>query len=323
MFDRRTLIAIAIFFSIFLGLNAVGGYRLPFVPAIVLYLFIYFLVSRLYASPASVEAFRSQQQEWPTSGPIGRYGQKGLILVFTITGMLGLLNPFLLIQIIRQGLGNSILKLTVRLNGDKFESYESELKYSLPFEGNWFVYNGGTQPSNSHSWDVITQRYAYDFVIADENRIRHTSSGTQLNDYFCYDKNICAAAAGKVVKVVDGIKPAPFVGYGIADFACRNFVGNHIIIEHTANEYGLYAHLINGSIGVREGEVVSRGQFVGKCGHSGYSSEPHLHFHLQNKKDFYMAVGLPITFSSIRIDENLKQNVRIQAGQFVMNGDSL
>lgn len=40
-------------------------------------------------------------------------------------------------------------------------------EYSLPFEGKWVVVNGGISKRTSHSWDIPTQRYAYDFVILD------------------------------------------------------------------------------------------------------------------------------------------------------------
>ncbi|MBE6833395.1 MAG: M23 family peptidase [[Clostridium] sporosphaeroides] len=33
---------------------------------------------------------------------------------------------------------------------------------------------------------------------------------------------------------------------------------------------------------------------------SGNTSEPHLHFQVQNTKNFYFSIGLPIRFTSIR-----------------------
>ena len=45
------------------------------------------------------------------------------------------------------------------------KSYKPEVLYSLPFEGKWLVANGGIDKTNSHSWSVCNQRYAYDFYI--------------------------------------------------------------------------------------------------------------------------------------------------------------
>ena len=229
------------------------------------------------------------------------------------------MNPFLLVQIIRQGVGNIILAAK-RVSHD---NYKNETEYKLPFKGEWFVYNGGIDPEHSHSWNVITQRYAYDFVVADRNKNRHSSDGTRLQDYLCYDRKICAAADGKVVKVVEGVRSAPFLGYGIVDFFSTNFVGNHVIIRHAEKEYGLYAHLIKGSIPLSENDFVQQGQMIGKCGHSGHSSEPHLHFHLQDRENFYRAHGIPIRFSNIAVDGEFHKRTSIREGSFVVNKEDL
>ena len=68
--------------------------------------------------------------------------------------------------------------------------------------------------------------------------------------------------------------------------------GNHVVIDHGNGERALYAHLVPGSIPVRVGTTVKRGQALGKCGNSGHSSEPHLHWHLQTAE----GEGLPPRF---------------------------
>lgn len=182
------------------------------------------------------------------------------------------------------------------------------------------MYNGGTTEQNSHSWGVLTQRYAYDFVQVDEQMERHVGAGTAVSDYFCYGEEIVAVADGTVVKVVDRVRTAPFVGYGIVDFLATNFVGNHLIIEHETAVYSLSAHLIKGSISVKEGERVQAGQVIGRCGHSGHSSEPHLHFHVQDRANFYFGMGLPIQFAGLEIDGKSVAQGSVEAGDFVRHG---
>lgn len=58
------------------------------------------------------------------------------------------------------------------------------------------------------------------------------------------------------------------------------------MIEHAPGIYSLSAHLRQGSILVKAGQAVSAGQKIGECGNSGNSSEPHLHFHLQDNSVF-------------------------------------
>ncbi|MEQ8423862.1 MAG: M23 family metallopeptidase, partial [Cyclobacteriaceae bacterium] len=179
--------------------------------------------------------------------------------------------------------------------------------------------NGGLTPGNSHSWNVITQRFAYDFVIADKSFHRHEAQGTSVEDYYCYGQTIVSVADGVVVKVVNNKRTAPFVGYGVIDFLTTSFIGNHIIIKHNDHEFSFYAHLIKNSATVKVGSKVSQGQAIAKCGHSGYSSEPHLHFHLQNKKNFYSAIGLPIRFDNIIVDGERTDQASISVANRVQN----
>ena len=82
--------------------------------------------------------------------------------------------------------------------------------------------------------------------------------------------------------------------------AAKDLRGNYLLLQHSPREYSLLAHLKPGSLLVRQGESVRQGQPVAACGNSGNSSEPHLHFQLQDTPDFYTSAGLPIPFSSLR-----------------------
>ncbi len=270
----------------------------------VVYLLIYFMIARLSKEDIQEQKEDEKYRDWPISGPIGKFGENGLMIAFYGTSLLSLLNPFQLFQMLKQGIGNLKLSSDKSQLIDDANDYHSETDYILPFEKNieWLVYNGGINKGNSHSWDIITQRFAYDFVIANDAFGRHENKGTKVKDYYCYNQNILAVADGTVVKVVNNIGTAPFVGKGVLDVFAKSFIGNHVVIKHKDNEYSFYAHLIKGSINMQKGEGVSQGEFLGKCGHSGYSSEPHLHFHLQDKPDFFFAKGLPIRFSHLKIN---------------------
>lgn len=313
MFSKEILYALAIYFVIFLGIDLLWGYSLPFWLAILLYVAVYTVITRV----SSRGTPKNDQPEWPTSGPIGRFGQAGLIFSFSLTSTLSLFNPFQLIQIIQQIIGNVYLNLTGRAQETPAADHQTNATYTLPIKGEWFVYNGGIQPDTSHSWTVITQRYAYDFVQVNDQMERHTGKGTTLTDYFCYGADIIAAANGTVVHITDGVRDAPFVGYGLADFLARSFIGNHIVIKHAEGEYGLYAHLIKGSIPVQVGDTVIRGQHIGRCGHSGHSSEPHLHFHLQDAPNFFFAAGLPLKFSQLTVNGTPQTEQFLTAGDYI------
>ncbi len=71
--------------------------------------------------------------------------------------------------------------------------------------------------------------------------------------------------------------------------------GNYVLIDHGNGEFSMLAHLQQGSLLVKKGDQVKRGQPVAKIGSSGSSNNPHLHFELRNGADF-KADGLPAIF---------------------------
>lgn len=321
VYNRRMSIVIALALTLLLALAAEygAGYRLPGYTVVGVYLLLYWVVNRSRKRRIGVGEDEAPDagRPLPTSGPIGRLGQPGLLVVWTASSMLSVLNPFQLAQIVRQLIGNLRLQARERRSGDDGRGYRTKARYTLPFRGEWLLYNGGATPRTSHSWDVLGQRYALDFVQADDRYRRHEGRGTRPTDYYCYGEEILAAADGRVVAAEDRIRTAPLVGWGVCDFLARSFIGNHVLIEHAPGEYALYAHLIPGSVVVRPGENVARGQIIGRCGHTGHSSEPHLHFHLQDSADLYNGMGLPVRFSGLTADGEQADGVHLTAGNRV------
>jgi murein DD-endopeptidase MepM/ murein hydrolase activator NlpD len=103
----------------------------------------------------------------------------------------------------------------------------------------------------------------------------------------------------------------------------RDIRGNYVVIGHAGGEHSLLAHLREGSVTVGAGDHVTSGQRVGWCGHSGNSTEPHLHFHVQDRASFYRGMGLPVAFTSVDIGEGPDEptsyldEVMLAAGQRV------
>ena len=295
------LIALAISISVTLAARAFFGYRpsspvYPLLQYLVVYALVISVRSRIRRRRLPEPA--APPPAIPVSGPIARLGSLALTTMFVATGTLALLNPRLVREAVLQMVGNA--RIRSRLGPAAATGsleYRNKTTYSLPFEGEWYVANGGTTVADSHSWDVLTQRYAYDFFVVDESLRRHAGAGTRVDDYYCYGREILAAADGEVVRAESRVRTAPFVGYGVAGFLARTILGNHVVIRHAEHEYSLYAHLVRGSVLVTPGQHVVRGQPIGRCGHSGNSVEPHLHFHLQDREDFFTAAGLPVRFA--------------------------
>lgn len=161
-----------------------------------------------------------------------------------------------------------------------------------PFDGRWTVVNGGVTRADSHSWGILSQRYAYDFLVTDDEGDTHAGAGTELTDYYAFGRPIRAPADGTVVAVRDDLRDFPAPGTGRVEWRTGEIAGNHVLLDHGDGEYCLLAHLRQGSVAVAPGDTVARGERVGDCGNSGLSTEPHLHLQLQDRPDFWSAAGL-------------------------------
>ncbi len=179
---------------------------------------------------------------------------------------------------------------------------KTKTKFSLPFEGQWVVINGSYEKAQSHSWGISPQRYAYDFIQLDENPKSFKNDWSQMSDYYCYDEKILAPADGEVVKVYNKAQDSILFKPGKFLSKSNHIAGNHIILKHKAKEYTTLAHLKKDSITVKKGDKVKRGQVIARCGNTGNSTEPHLHFQLQDHKSFFFSNGLPIEFQNIKLE---------------------
>src|SRR5262249_8228422 len=68
--------------------------------------------------------------------------------------------------------------------------------------------------------------------------------------------------------------------------------------------YALYAHLAPGSVAVTTGQEVRAGQMIGRVGHTGNSTAPHLHFQLMDSADPLTAKGVPCAFSEYLVERD-------------------
>jgi murein DD-endopeptidase MepM/ murein hydrolase activator NlpD len=171
----------------------------------------------------------------------------------------------------------------------------SRTPMQLPFQGEWYVFWGGENEKVNNHASVRGQRRAADIIIKGAGDLSHKGSGRRNEDYFVYGKQILAAANGTVVTAIDGV---PDNEPGSMNTLCA--VGNCLIIDQGSREYAVYAHLKPGSLSVHRGDKVCKGQVLGFCGNSGNSSEPHLHFHLQDNAILQDGAGITPYFTDVK-----------------------
>lgn len=76
-----------------------------------------------------------------------------------------------------------------------------------------------------------------------------------------------------------------------------NASGNYVALDLGAGRFAFYEHLLHGSVTVKRGDRLRRGDVIGRLGNSGSSSiGPHLHFHVADRNSLLGAEGLPFVF---------------------------
>ncbi len=166
----------------------------------------------------------------------------------------------------------------------------------LPVRGEWTVFWGGDSLEDNKHLTHANQRRAADLVVTDAEGKSSRGSGARNEDYYAYGREVLAAGAGAVITVVDGVpdnRPGSMNRYAA--------IGNAVLVEHEPGEVALYAHLQPGSIQVKVGQQVAAGDLLGRCGNSGNSSEPHLHFHLQDTRALQDGWGIEPVFAGVRL----------------------
>jgi urea transporter/murein DD-endopeptidase MepM/ murein hydrolase activator NlpD len=164
---------------------------------------------------------------------------------------------------------------TIYLNKTAIEENKKKLYFPvyLPFWGKWTV-------MQAHDGDYTHKqewRHAWDFVLKDQKDKQFKNDGQKLEDYYCYSKSVIAPADGLISNIYDGVednKPG--------DINTVKNWGNSIVIQHTEYLYSQMSHLKRGSIKVKKGDYVRKGDLLALVGNSGHSPFPHVHFQIQS-----------------------------------------
>jgi Peptidase family M23 len=175
--------------------------------------------------------------------------------------------------------------------------------------GRWVAVNG---PSNSsdHRRSLqsvdglprISQRFAIDWVQLGEDGRPFHGDAKKNESWIDYGQEVLAVADGTVASIKDGIpQNTPLAPEMAVPITLDTIGGNFVILDLGEGRYAFYAHLQPGSLRVKPGDKVRRGQELGRLGNSGNSDAPHLHFHVADADSALGAEGLPYVFAEFWI----------------------
>ncbi len=195
----------------------------------------------------------------------------------------------------------------------------SAAEFHLPFNGRWFVAQGGDTPNVNHHMLARAQAYGVDLarVGGPAERALARGDGSRLEDFYSWQQPVLAPVDGVATIIVDSYPDNPL---GTRDE--KHPFGNVVVIRTSDNRYVFLAHLANGSIKIKSGDRLRSGELVGLCGNSGNSDFPHIHMHVQDSLGSD-ATGLNVVFSHIDVELSGKKFSDVEwpliRGLFVSN----
>jgi murein DD-endopeptidase MepM/ murein hydrolase activator NlpD len=138
-------------------------------------------------------------------------------------------------------------------------------------------------------------RTAIDWVRLDAQGRIATGDADLARNALGYGAEVLAVADARVAAARDGIPESARVsqnGKHPEDLAA----GNHVSLDLGGGRYAVYEHLIPGSLRVKAGDRVRRGQVIGALGFSGDSTGPHLHLHVADAAQPLLGEGVGYGF---------------------------
>jgi hypothetical protein len=191
---------------------------------------------------------------------------------------------------------------TVRTVEVPVADYQQKTELIFPFRGHGIVMQAGFNEGGHRNRSGL---FAVDALGLTDNYAPQVANEDRNEAYAGWGREILAPGGGVVVfarndvpeNTVLDVDPDPKV-YTMPDGAVVD-TGNCVVIDHENGEFSLVAHMQNGSVRVRVGDRVTRGQVIGVMGNSGNSSGPHVHYQLMTGSNLNTADGLPVQFSNV------------------------
>lgn len=182
-------------------------------------------------------------------------------------------------------------------------NYQPKTELSFPLEGPFLALAAADfNEPHAQEW---SQHHALDILALGPNLSLMTGDGSRNEDFATWGRKLLAPAEGKVTyarnDVPDNSQPLKVDQEAFASLPDRlwSIGGNCVVIDHGNGEFSFIAHMQKGSVQVKTGDPVKRGDFLGLLGNSGNSGAPHLHYHLMAGDTLFRSDPLPLRFNNV------------------------
>ena len=191
--------------------------------------------------------------------------------------------------------------------GAAISTHHTELRVlGPPVEGaDWLAEDGPSNDQhNHHRRGVVildgqpfdSRRFAIDWKQVKDGAA-FSGDARDMHSYYSYGKDVLAVTDGRVVTARDGL-PENIPGHGdefhpAVPITLETVAGNTITLDLGGGQFAYYMHLQPGSLRVKAGDRVRRGQVLARVGASGDAREPHLHFEVTTSSKLLAGEGVP------------------------------
>jgi hypothetical protein len=183
--------------------------------------------------------------------------------------------------------------------------YEQKTKLTFPIKGKFMV-AAGHDFNEPHSLGR-SQHFAYDIFGTGPHWELTRNGGATNANFYTWGREVVAPADGEVVYARNDVPDQPRPGTVDSSIYMNlpnpgyAMPGNNVTLNHGNNEYSSLGHMRYGSVRVKTGDRVKRGDMIGLVGNTGGSPIPHLHYHLTDGADLFVD-GLPSRFENVSLD---------------------
>ena len=146
----------------------------------------------------------------------------------------------------------------------------------------------------------LGQRFAIDFNQLDALNRPGVGDPSLPASFPTFGQPVLAVANATVAVAIDRY-PDLRVAAAREDLTPQSEGGNRIVLDLGDGRFAAYAHLQAGSVKVRPGDRVRRGQPMAKAGSSGTTGGPHVHFQVMDHPSLLFADGLPYVFDAFAL----------------------
>lgn len=177
-----------------------------------------------------------------------------------------------------------------------------------PLRGHGYVAGDGCCDSIRHVRALLpldgtyylAQRYAIDWEQIDKDNRLFRGDPKDVRSYHIYGRPVIAVTDATVVATRNDL-PDQVPGKLPDGLPIDEADGNFAILDIGSGAFALYAHMRPGSVRVKTGDRIRRGDHIGDVGNSGNTQAPHLHFQVMDAPSSLVSNGIPYVFDIFSI----------------------